>query len=723
MSGKAMACLILSGAILLTTTLSSAEGLSAIVKDHLGSPTLFVNGEPAVPMMFLGRTFSMEGKDWRENYMAQAKLAAAAGIHIQSFDVGMPWPKPGEEADFSGVDAILDAMVANDPEVLMLPRFGVLPPSWWYEEHPGHQMLFSDGQKGQFSVASETWRNDMERHLRAFVRHCEAKYGANMLGYHPCGQHTAEWFYDRSWEPVHNGFEEAFRSGFAAWARRKYGAEDALSAAWGQPEVTFDSVRVPNAAERDAARTGFFRDPSQERFVIDFHEYQNVAMVEALELMARAIKEETNGKKLVVLFYGYFFDLGGIPKGPQSSGHMALGRLLKCPDVDVLTAPISYGDRELGGSGPFMTLVDSVRDAGKLWLNEDDTRTFLCSPTSAMVPVGKVDTVQESQWLHQRNFAQLLPRRLACWYMDLPGEGWLNAPELWDNIGRLRTLYAAEMARPADWNPEIALVADERSTFYLADSPTLTALLGSGLRRACYRMGAPFRQNLLSDVLEGRLELPRLTIFTCCIKLTAKERGQIKKALDGKTAVWLYGSGYLDDARGSIENMTDLTGFSFAETRDGGPAVVAFEHDQPLAQGLRKPTYGPELALTPRWSVKEEHGVETLARFSDGSVAAAVAEGGRFRSIYIGTVECPTQVLRNIARTAGVHVYLDSDDVVLTDGRFLAVSASSSGEKAIALPKDCSLRRMDADERLDATDGLVRETLALGETRFYWIEP
>ena len=76
-------------------------------------------------------------------------------------------------------------------------------------------------------------------------------------------------------------------------------------------------------------------------------------MEEPLEMMARVIKEETHGKKLTCFFYGYLFDMHGIPMGPQNSGHLAMARMLQCPDVDILCSPISYLDRELGGAGMF----------------------------------------------------------------------------------------------------------------------------------------------------------------------------------------------------------------------------------------------------------------------------------------------------------------------------------------------------------------------------------
>jgi len=111
--------------------------------------------------------------------------------------------------------------------------------------------------------------------------------------------------------------------GFRRWLKQRYPTDEALRAAWRDPNVSLETAALPTAQERRSTTHGLFRDPTSERKVLDFYQYKQLAMEEPLELMARIIKEETGGKKLVTFFYGYFFDMGGIPSGPQVSGHLA----------------------------------------------------------------------------------------------------------------------------------------------------------------------------------------------------------------------------------------------------------------------------------------------------------------------------------------------------------------------------------------------------------------
>ncbi|MBN1343691.1 MAG: beta-galactosidase [Phycisphaerae bacterium] len=647
------------------------------------------------------------------------RLAAGAGVHMHSFGIPMPWPRPGEAPDFSGVDRAIEQVLRADPKALLLPRFGCDPPGWWYELHPDEALQFDDGTRRPVCVASMVWRKELPGHLRRLVEHCEAKYGDHMLGYHPCAQHTGEWFYPKTWEARHCGFSPAMRRGFAAWLKEKYGTVEVLRSAWSRTDASFDRIDVPTVRQRAEASHGLFRDPARERWVVDFFEYLQVAMVEPLELIAPVIKAATQRRKLVVFFYGYLFEISGLPLGPQTSGHLKLARLLGHPDVDIVCSPISYLDRGLGGIGAFMVPVDSVRAAGKLWLNEDDTRTYL-TPKNA--GYGRVETPQQTAWVHQRDFGRLLPRRLACWYMDLGGTGWLGGQDIWDNVAALRAIYDRHLTEPATWSPEVAVIVDEESPAYLACNRTIMSPLLSGIRQQLYRMGAPFGIYLLGDFVNGRVPPAKVILFLGCFHMTPNVREAIARQLPGRTAVWFYGSGYLSD-RASTDQMSDLIGMRLREVTDPTVAMAKVtEATKPLTQGLSGVSFGSNQKLRPIWAVEPAPELETIARFGDQSIAVAAVKKDGDRSVYIGTVTAPAGLLRNTLRTGGVHVWIDTDDVLLTDGSFLCIEASAAGKKVVHLPSTRRILDLPSRKEVAQRAERIEVTLARGETRLYWLE-
>jgi len=626
------------------------------------------------------------GPPWRiysggsEDYTAQVRWAREAGIHIYSFGIPFPWPKPGEPWDYTEVDRAFRLTLKNDPEALLLPRFGVGPPTWWLEEHPSERMLFEDGKTEGWSMASRAWLKDLEEPLRRLVRHCEEHYHDHMLGYHPCGQHTGEWFYYRSWEPVLGDFSQAMTQGFSAWAREKYGGLSGLRKAWAIPDLTLEDIGIPAPRHQRQTTLGLFRDPVQERKVIDYFEYKQIAMQKPLERIARIIKEQTEEKKLVCLFYGYTFDMHGIPLGPQGSGHLAMDRMLRCPDVDILCSPISYLDRELGGAGCFMCPVDSVRNSGKLWLNEDDTRTYLSSEDAGY---GRVDTLEGTRWIHERNFAQLWPRRLACWYMDLENKGWLHGKEIWENLATFQSFTTQHLKRPSEWNPSVAVIVDERGPFYTACSRDFHSALVYQMRSEFFRMGVPFGIYLMSDLVRGDVPESRVFIFPNAFRLDEGERRAIFEKTQGHAVIWFYGAGFLkDDA--SVDHISDLVGIRLCEGTPQPGRAVGVEAGSALLKGCED-SMGTDMVLDPLWKVCDEKATP-VALYQDGSVAVASKQTDMGLRVYVGVLHCPSGLLRNVLKASGIHLYADSNDVVLTDGHFLCLVATSTGEKLLRFP-------------------------------------
>ena len=85
-------------------------------------------------------------------------------------------------------------------------------------------------------------------------------------------------------------------------------------------------------------------------------------------------------------------------------------------------------------------------------------------------------------------------------------------------------------------------------------------------------------------------------------------------------------------------------------------------------------------------------------------------------SIYFGTVGMPPALLREIARAAGAHVYLDTDDALDTDGQFACLHAKNAGEKTLRLPRPVKVVDMMTGKVLVSQAATVTLNMAAGET-------
>jgi len=727
---------------------NKASKLTCKIKNHLGEPTLFINDEPTVPFMFYGYAAQI-GVDF--SFIDQAKLAKEAGINIYSIPVEFIWKSEDEKPIYSTLhnildnnnpyaplDKVLNNIIKLDPDALILPRFFLHPPKWWLKENPGETMIFSDGKNERISIASKKWRNYVKTSLESFVKHCEKKFGNHVIGYHPALLTTDEFFYDRAWDPVFYGFEEPLRKDFIKWLIRKYKTTEVLQQAWHNEEITFESVVLPSVAQRENPGNGFFRNPVKDKFVIDFYEYKNTLVADTIEFFAKIIKKETDRNKIFVSFYGYTFELSAIPKGIQTSGHLKLERIIKSPDIDAICSPISYFNRREGGIGAFMAPVDSIRKAGKLWINEDDTRTHLCK-YPGQEPYAVLKDLPETLNVHRRNFARILPRRMGTWYMDLLNRCWLNSKEIWDQIGTFKNIYENELNVEASFNPEVAVIIDERSPLFLTCNNKLTWPLYYGFRSQFYRMGTSFSLYLLSDVLDGRVKLPKVSIFLGAWYIESKEREKLISILQGKTAIWFYGAGYLDESGKAKENISKLTGFSFKELNNKKPKIKFLENDKwnhklkdncfsPVVDGaFNEENIFQTVEQNIRenykkiWAIEEEENVTPLAVYDDGSAALAITNKLGYDSIYCGIVGLPAQFLRNVNKISGVHLYLTSNEMIEADDDFLAVGVYKEKVESIKIKDNEYLIDIFNNKRITPVDNIIKDTFERSETKLYRI--
>ena len=705
------------------------ENLTACIKDDNGSPTMFINDKPVAPMMFYGYAWDLPGNPNCE-FAKQAELAKNAGIHLYTFPINFQGIFGDGITYWDTVDSIFTAVTNLDNEAMMIPRFYIYPSQWYMTANPDIHMEFSDGSKSRICLASEKWRTYMQARVGDFVAHCEEKFGNNIIGYHLTLMETGEWFYERSWESVFSGYSENMRLGFANWVTNKYHTEAALKTAWNDSGVTFTTITLPTTSERSNSSSAFFRDPATEMKVIDFYEYKNLLVPETIDIMAKAVKDVTSSNKLVVTFYGYVFELSGVPKGPQITGHLATKKLLESPYIDIIAAPISYGNRRPGGISAFMSAADSVRTAGKLWFNEDDTRTYLSSSPHFLYP-----TLQQTQWAHDNSFARILSRRMGCWYMDLFNEGWLNSTGLWQNISKLQSIYEGQLGVKSPWNPEVAVIIDERSTYYLACNNNLTSPLYSVLRTRLYRMGVPFNIYLLEDVLDGTVTLPKVNIFLGAWYLTSSERVTLHTALSGKAAIWFHGAGYINETGAETTNITDLTGFSLVE--ESGPAQITCVANSPWNDGLTGTSFKPALFVNGsanvfetmvqnisydiRWAIDDGSAI-SLGTYNNGHTGLAVMDYSGFKSFYCGIAGIPSKFLRNVCKNMGVHVYVDDDYAMDTDGKFFSINSPKVESQAIVLSNNNYLTCMNLGTIKTSSGGIVNDNFSsIGETRTCWI--
>lgn len=704
-----------------------------VVRRDFG-PSLEVNGKPVVPIGVVG-TYT------------EAAQAVKNGVHIFNFQ-GPVFQSVNKDMSCGDID--FRQLVRMDSGALMIPRINVTDmPEWWIKEHPDDMLSYDNGQRRFPDLASRRYREDAAEILRVLIRNMEKNYDDNTLGYMPCALSSGEWFTWDLWDKT-PGLEQPMAKGWMNWLKIKYKTESVLQKAWQEQSVSFKNLQLPSHQEMVLFQLGAFRNPKAQRKVIDFLEFYQETVADTIEHFARVIKEETGDRKLVAVFYGYLFHFAiNLPTGAGATGHLALGRLLKSPDIDIIAAPMLYGDRQPGGSAPFMVPVDSVQLHGKLWLTEDDTRTYLSTDTVGRH--GRTDTLEETEFVHQRNFAQNFTRNAGFWWMGLSGWSVKDTGPIWPNLGKLRNIYEASLPKRQSYHPEVVVIVDERSMMYFMppkDTVPVSQYYATqpSLILETHRIGAPVGFYLLDDLCKGRVPDAKLYIFCNSFVLSNEERKALQNVIgrSGKVSLWFYAPGYIQGDNVSKENISSLIGMQVREFNKPIRLIVTplklYEKTRSLLSGfLHDKPFGAPALIQPTFYV-EDSLATPLAYYQDsGKVAIAMKkqkEGRIF--IYSGSYpgiepkgsngDGPSlgdkgfiYLIRFAAKLAGVHIFLDTDDIVLSGNSMLAIHAASSGEKHVKLPFKATVSDALTGEVLKEQTDIFDLNMKKGETRLLWL--
>lgn len=689
-----------------SNTCGAVPNKASMIKTPAG-PVLLINGVKTAPALL---QVGIQGDPTIAQ--SQVRWAGQNGINIVSPTLwGIPWTKDGETPTLDGtsIPFWIDAVLTANPNALLIPRFPVdQPPAWWVEQHPNEMTQYQDGTKGLASVHSKIWRKAAATQIANLIRLLEKKYPNNMIGYHVCGQNSAEWFYEGLWDRKYPGFEPPALDGFRHYLKDKYKSTRALQTAWMDRSVTLDTAPVPTVAERTVGSAGSFRDPAVNQKAIDFDVYQNQAMADCVSEMCKAVKD-TVPDRLALAFYGYTFDLSA-----ARSGHIALGKLLESPYIDGVCAPYSYGDREPGGSGRFMGAVDSISAHGKMFFTEDDTRTFVTDPAASP---GRCADYRQTIGVMTRNFAHILTRGAGLWWMEPVGNGAYANEDLLKHNGKLTSLYQASLPNFTKYNPEVAVIADERSSLGinpfpdLAGEQSVSISLLDRFRHGLYRMGVPFGTYFLDDLIAGKVPPAKIYIILNAFRLSNTQQSAIRKQICNgqRVIVWMYAPGIVSGEKITPQNISKVAGIKLR--------IVTGVDGNIVIEGSGEKFDAVHAELAPMFAVEDQK-ASPIARYAGntGTIAVAQKKMPGFTSIYCGVLQLPTSVLRTIANIAGAHIYNDQDQIIMAGNGYVAIHATTKGRMIVRMPNECSVEDAISGEVLGIGNDF-RFDMEVGDSR------
>jgi len=618
------------------------------------------------------------------------------GVRVYSTPLDNGWVAP-DTYDYTRVDYTLKCFFEAVPDGYLLPRIGVDVPVEWCRQNPEEVFLYVAGkgltrdevqrrvatakhecnffelpddypgikelrampyeelapgaQLRLESLSSTVWMQDAAEALRRLIAHLEASpYADRIVGYHVGFGNAGEcmsWFKYFS-GPYHyvdlGDYSISHLRRFYDYGLAKYGNREALGRAWGQPDITRDTVDLPTPTERYGGAKSihsFFRGDKKDTICTDMDEFLSQNVADAIEVLADAAKQIT--KKAVGFFYGYFIG----PWETQYHGHLQVERIWRNPNIDFFCAPTAYHFRGAGEPSLDMTPTQSV-NREKLWIEELDARTYLVNPALADARAENLTAnMEETRYVLWRHLCKNLAHHSGFWWMDLGG-GWYDAPDIMAEIKLLKKAHDTLKAGDHTSEADVLFVVDHKGMEHVRMNRNYSLRFIRDTVRMARSSGVQCDLYHICDLSKIDLSRYRLVVFILNYTLTPAELAAIPFAKD-TTLMFNFTTGILQDGKPSLENVKALTGFTLVDSYDE-------ELDCPLCRIVGE----------------------------SSPLLATKVVNGRYHVLNANEKLTPDE-FRTVAREAGCHIYTDVNSVIFGDKSFLGVFAKGETHTVLHL--------------------------------------
>ena len=669
---------------------------SSIIRKN-GELTISINGKPYPPLSF--KSFRANPRNVSEFYRAGVRLFSVLSSGITSA-LGVPYSLYGEswvgeyEYDFTPLDRQLDMFMENAPDAYFAPMVQIDTRGWYLKNHPDAPNSFTHLSQ----IAGDAhFRHTAAAYMKAFIRHCEEKYGDRIYGYFLLGGTTTEWFSDRDYEAPHPIKEQAYR----AWC--------------GDEAACLPSVEALNR------QGGIFLD-SSEAEIASFRRFHAELIADLVLYFAKEAQSILCHKKLLGLYFGYLFELGA-PR-LHNAGHLAYEKIFMSPDIQMIASPASYGSRTQFDPGAFMVTQKSLDAHNKLYFLEfdhcthtvpemidepisDDNGNLLMDKFRVPGMNNKCRNEEESLNLLYREFILSKASGAALWWFDM-FDGWFRSDAMMRAVSRMLDIDRQMDGYDKHSIAEIAVFAEGESMYRVRKSSPIATDCLLKILRTLAESGAPYDLYTISDIRLPEISRYTFYIFVNAYDIPDSEKEKIRQvcARSGKTILWLYAPDYAHNGNTDTAHITAVTG------------IPVTESDAPHGAFVYEDTRTAGCTCAPYFSVPTS-GAKPLAYWEDGTVAAAETvlpdsdekNSGILpgcRSIYAAAYRLPSAFLRNLLQESKVFVYSEAADVfTYTNSAFLGVYRAGEGDAVLHVREDGSYRDLITGEVFSAENGIL----------------
>ncbi|OGV36301.1 MAG: hypothetical protein A2020_07830 [Lentisphaerae bacterium GWF2_45_14] len=677
--------------------------MKAILVNQDGNVKIEINGEIFNPQCF--RSFKPEAETIRQFAEAGIRLMNVFPTGIKN-RLGTPYSPFGEvwigegKYNWENLRRQLDLFTESAPEAYFMLMLQLDTRDWFLGLNSDIENSFD-----HFSLTAgcEKWRKSAARFICDTIDYLDKHYPEKIYGIMLCAGGTNEWYSHYEDYARHGKYKQA---AFEKWMGN-------------------ESVRLPSAEIIDRTSWGMLRHPQKDRQGVNYWSFLHCLTADTIKYFGGEFKKHTDGSRLVGIAQGYLMDFKNDVLPGACTG---LWETLDSGDIDIFIAPASYTFRGLDSTSGIRFPVDSIKLHRKLYIHSLDNITHLAKDMEVAEKLlngfsrhVRLENLDESKEYFKRETALTISKGMGYWWFGMYPK-WHNDVQMMLEIKKIQQVSNDVREKDCTSVSEIAVFVDQNSNYYLDVKQSITNKNVWLQAEPLYRQGAPWDNYHMEDI--NHPEMPhnqyKLYVFLNLLaprKIHIETIEMLKRA--GKSMLFLYAPGIINENGFSIEDMSRLVGIELKESEMEDYKIVVPKgkwnsSDENIILGYDAP-------VKPMFCV-EDQDVEIIGCFekSQKTAFALKMRANAFDAWSAGGT-IPGNILRQLAIRAGVFIYLESGDPVYINKSILGSFAHKAGKRIFNLPYECKLREFYSEEEYQSDNNRVEIDFEANECKLFEI--